>query len=241
MNLFIITGASKGLGLSLLEKALADGHTAITFSRTKGFTHPAHIHISCDLSKTKTLPLKLEKALTKVDLKKVKSIYLVNNAAVIEPIGDIHDFSIEAMEKHLKINLLTPMTLTSLLMKKVKTKKCPITIVNIVSGAAYRPLINWSQYCSTKSGLKMFTDCLNLDYQERKDFKAISFSPGVMDTSMQSTIRSQSKKNFKNIERFKQLKQKNQLLSPDTVADRLYTLIKVPRNLNDTHYDVKDL
>ncbi len=238
MKLFIITGASKGLGASLLNYAIEDEHTVISFSRTRTHNHPLHIHIKHDLSKSKAIAGKLNRALSKVNLKKVKEVILVNNAALIGPIGDVENFEISEIDDHLKVNLLTPMVLSGYVMKHFK---CPTTIVNITSGAAFHPIINWSQYCSSKSGLKMFTECLNLDHSQRKNFKAISFSPGVMDTNMQATIRNQSKKNFKNIERFKQLKQKNELLSPDMVAERLYSLIKVQKNLKETHYDIRDL
>lgn len=242
MKLFIITGASKGLGAALLNFALSDNHLVISISRTKTLKHPNHFHITHDLSVSRGIEAKLDRALEKIDKKKVKEVYLINNAAVIEPIGDVESFEVPLLEKHLKVNLLTPMVLSRWPLKQFgKKKKTLITIVNIVSGAAFHPLINWSAYCSSKSGLKMFTDCLNLDYEARKNFKAISFSPGVMDTDMQTTIRKQSKKNFKNLERFKQLKQKKQLLSPDKVAEGLYHLIQSPQNFKDNHYDIRDL
>ncbi len=240
MKLFIISGASKGLGASLLNLALDDSHIAITISRTKNNKHPHHFHIAHDLAKPKGLDSKLDKALTKIDLKKIKTVHLINNAAVIEPIGDIENFKLEDIEKHLKVNFLTPMALCSWVMRSFD-KKMPITIVNISSGAAFHPIINWSLYCGTKSGLKMFTDCLAVDYQTRKNFRALSFSPGVMDTNMQSTIRKQTKKTFKNIGKFKQLKQKNELLPPDKVAMGLYSLIQSQKNITETHYDIRNL
>lgn len=240
MKLFIISGASKGLGASLLNLVLDDNHVAISISRTKNNKHSHHFHIAHDLARPKGLDAKLEKALTKIDLKKIKAVHLINNAAVIEPIGDVENFQLEEMEKHLKVNLLTPMSLCSWVLRTFD-KKMPITIVNISSGAAFHPIINWSLYCGTKSGLKMFTDCLGVDYQTRKNFRAFSFSPGVMDTNMQATIRKQTKKTFKNIERFKQLKQKNELLSPDKVAMGLYSLIQSPKNITETHYDIRNL
>lgn len=241
MQLFIITGASKGLGLSLSELALAQQHTVISISRSKIKTQDKHFHITHDLSKPKGIELKLDKILAKIDLKKIKAINLINNAAFIEPIGMIQNFKAEEMEAHLKVNLLTPMILSGWLLKKFTTKKCPLTIANISSGAAFHPLINWSLYCSTKSGLKMFTDCLMLDYQTKKNIKAFSFSPGVMDTNMQATIRKQTKNTFKNIEKFRQLKQKKLLLSPDSVSLGLYQLLQKPNKITQPHYDIKDL
>lgn len=235
----IITGASKGLGLSLLNLALNNDYTVITLSRTKSTSHSRHLHISHDLSKSKGIEVKLNKALLKIDLKKIKSVTLINNAAMIGPIGEMDCFKVEEMEAHLKLNLLTPMVLSGWLMKTFKNRKFPITMATISSGAASRPIINWSLYCSTKSAINMLTECLILDYKERPNFRAFSFSPGVMDTEMQSTIRQQKKSNFKDIERFRDLKQKNQLLSPDKVAQGLFSLINNPQHINEAHYDIR--
>lgn len=241
MKLFIITGSSKGLGLSFLELILRENHLAISISRTKTIKHPNHHHIAHDLSKPKGIEAKLDKVLSKVDLKKITSVCLINNAAAIEPIGEIQDFKSDDIERHLKINLLSPILLSTWLMKHFSRKKYSITIANISSGAAFHPLENWSLYCATKSGLKMFTECLNEDYKTKANFKALSFSPGVMDTNMQSTIRKQKKSNFKNIEKFKQLKQKNLLLSPDSVAIGLYKLLSMPNKINQSHYDIRKI
>src|SRR5690606_33058687 len=142
MKLFIITGASKGLGASLLTQVTEDKHTAISISRTKGLSHPHHFHIRHDLSKTKTLSRKLDKVLSQLNLKKITEIILINNAALIGPIGDVENFEITEMETHLKVNLLTPMVLSGYIMARFNKTKCPITIVNITSGAAFHPIIN---------------------------------------------------------------------------------------------------
>lgn len=241
MKLFIITGASKGLGQGLLELALGEDHTVISISRTRTISHPKHLHLAMDLSTGKGLEAKLDKMLSRIDLKKITGVHLINNAAIIEPIGEIENFKQDDIEKHIKVNLLTPMILSSWLMRSFSKKKMPITIVNISSGAAFHPIVNWSLYCSSKSGLKMFTDCLMEDFQSRKNFKAFSFSPGVMDTSMQATIRKQTKGTFKNVEKFKKLKQKKLLLSPDKVAQGLYELLRKPEKINQAHYDIREM
>ena len=241
MQLFIITGASRGLGLALMERALKEKHLVISLSRTNNLTHPSHFHISQNLSILKGLESKLTKVMSKIDVKKLKAIHLINNAAAIEPIGEIQDFELSEIEKHIALNFTTPIALSRWLISTFKKKNCPITITNISSGAALHPIINWSLYCSTKSGLKMFTDCLNEDFQARKNFRALSFAPGVMDTEMQATIRKQSKHNFKNVERFKEMKQKKQLLSPDKVASGLYELLQSPEKIDRPFYDIREM
>lgn len=241
MQLFIITGASRGLGLALTELALNEKHLVISISRTNKLIHPSHFHLSHNLSTWKGLETKLMKVMEKIDVKKVRAIHLINNAAAIEPIGEIQDFDPTEIEKHIALNFTTPIFLSRWLINTFKKKTCPLTITNISSGAALHPIINWSLYCSTKSGLKMFTDCLNEDFKNRKNFRALSFAPGVMDTEMQATIRKQSKQKFKNVERFKELKEKRQLLPPDKVARGLYELLKSPEKIDQTFYDIREM
>lgn len=241
MQLFIITGASRGLGLALTELALKEKHLVISLSRTNKLSHPSHFHLSHNLATLKGLESKLTKIMAKIDVKKLKSIHLINNAAAIEPIGEIQDFDPSEIEKHIALNLTTPIVLSRWLMNTFKKKTCPITITNISSGAALHSIINWSLYCSTKSGLKMFTDCLNEDYKAIKHFRALSFAPGVMDTQMQETIRKQKSSNFKNVEKFKELKRKKQLLSPDKVALGLFGLLQSPEKINQSFYDIREM
>lgn len=241
MKLIIITGASKGLGKSLMDLSLENNYTVLSISRSKIKVKDNHFHISHDLSNPKGFENKLDKFLSLTDIKKIKSVSLVNNAAVIEPIGDIKNFSHSDYNSIMNVNMLTPMLLTSWLLKKFDKRKIPITIANISSGAAFIPLVNWSLYCSTKSGLKMFTDCLMLDYQTKTNIKAFSFSPGVMDTKMQLTIRNQKKSNFKNLNKFRELKQKNLLLSPDSVSEGLFYLLASPNKIKNLHYDIRDM
>ena len=62
------------------------------------------------------------------------------------------------------------------------------SIVNISSGAAYRPLEGWSAYCSGKAGLAMLTQAIALE-TAGKGIRVFGFSPGTIDTEMQVKIR----------------------------------------------------
>ena len=62
------------------------------------------------------------------------------------------------------------------------------TIVNVSSGAAYRPLEGWSAYCAGKAGLAMLTRSIALE-TAGKGIRVFGFSPGTIDTEMQVKIR----------------------------------------------------
>lgn len=239
MQLFIITGTTKGLGLALAQKAVEEGHFVLSISRSASLKHSSFLNIKHDLMNVKGIDKKLEAALKKIDLKKISAIHLINNAAVINPIGSALDFSLDDIDSHMQVNVIAPMYLTSLVLKTFKRKKCLQTYTNISSGAGVRTIPGWSLYCSAKAGLRMFTDCLQNDFEgENKHF--LDFSPGVMDTNMQATIRKQKSKAFTRLEDFRQLKEKNLLLSADKVAGVLMGILLNPKAIKQIHFDVKN-
>lgn len=232
MKLFIITGASSGLGLELAVSALAQNDVVIGISRRSSVKHPDFYHLKHDLTSYKGLEVKLEKIFGKLNLKKLKSIHLINNAAAIEPVALVGNMK-EGIREQLSLNLTTPIALSNFVVNRFKKKA---VITNINSGAGVKPISGWSLYCSSKSGLRMFSDCLAME-----GVKSISFSPGIMDTAMQATLRKQKAGDFSRLKEFKEYKAKNQLLSADKVAGALMKLLSNPDAIDKVHYNVYDL
>ncbi|MBC7713341.1 MAG: SDR family NAD(P)-dependent oxidoreductase [Rhizobacter sp.] len=241
-DLIIITGASSGLGNDLAKIFLEDGQTVIGISRTNKFKDPNFIFFKYDLTKPQNLIKSFEAFFKKNEFQKTyRQVILINNAATILPINYFHKIKPEEILISCQLNLQTPMMLSHFIINKFMKKAKQVSICNISSGAADYPIINWSLYCTMKSGLKMFTQCLQADYADEKKFKAFSFYPGVMDTQMQKTIRKQSSKNFKNVEKFRGYKEDKKLLAPELVASKIYDLITSPEKINKTEYNVRDL
>lgn len=232
MKLYIITGASGGLGLSLSKLALSQGDMVIGVSRRSVLKHEHFFPLKHDLSKAEGLGKKLERLWERINLRKIKSVYLINNAAGIEPVSLVGKLPNEGICQQLALNLTASISLTNYLLQKFKKK---LVVTNIISGAATRAISGWSLYCSSKSGLRMFTECLALE-----GVRAISFSPGIMDTGMQATLRKQNAKDFQRVKDFKDYKDKNLLLSADEVATLLIGLLD-RGDFTRTHYTVGEL
>lgn len=241
-KLVIITGTSRGLGLHLAELFLQAGFTVIGIARNNSLKNPHFHFLKTDLGKSIDLSQKLSRFLKqrKITLKN-EQVILVNNAATVLPINFIHKLKDKDIHASYLLNLHAPMLLAKFTLEKFLNKTEQITICNISSGAAIRPLMNWSVYCSLKSGLKMFTECIQLEYADCKKVKSFSFYPGVMNTKMQSTIRKQKSGNFKNLEYFKELKTKNNLLNPKQVAQSLFKVLENHSGIDKTEYNIKDL
>jgi NAD(P)-dependent dehydrogenase (short-subunit alcohol dehydrogenase family) len=112
---------------------------------------------------------------------------LINNAAVIAPIGRILDISAEDWAQSIDINLTSAFHAIQRALAQMVAKGGG-TIVNISSGAAHRPQEGWSAYCAGKAGLAMLTRSVHLEYGDQ-GIRIFGFAPGVVDTDMQGAIR----------------------------------------------------
>lgn len=112
---------------------------------------------------------------------------LVNNAGVIEPISEIATSDPRAWAANITINLIGAYNVIRAVLPDMLAKGGG-TIVNVSSGAAYRPLEGWSAYCSGKAGLAMLTRAIELE-TKGKGIRVFGFSPGTIDTEMQVKIR----------------------------------------------------
>lgn len=109
---------------------------------------------------------------------------LINNAAVIEPIGLFTDVDVHLWKKAMDINLLGPLALSKFASAALIQSQG--RIVNVSTGAAVHPLSAWSAYCASKAGLHHLTRTMAT---EEKRIIALSLRPGVVDTAMQDQIR----------------------------------------------------
>ena len=227
MKLIIITGISKGLGRALFD-LLKNGKKTYIVGVSRNFLKSQIIEsqekknnllINADLSTKKGIA-KILKNINKLPLKKVKSIWFINNAGVVTPIGSIGTLSNEDILNSIQVNFSAPI----LIANHLASLKKKLDIVNISSGAANRPIAGWSIYCASKAGAKMFFDVMNT---QSKKVRIHQVDPGIMDTGMQADIRKVSKKDFPDIQRFKKFKEDNQLKSPVEVAHSIVKSINI--------------
>lgn len=112
---------------------------------------------------------------------------LVNNAGVIEPIARIAEADPEAWARCLAVNLAGAFNMVHAVLPAMLAQGGG-TILNLSSGAAFRPLEGWSAYCASKAGLAMLTRAIDLEYGAA-GIRAVGISPGLVDTGMQGQIR----------------------------------------------------
>ncbi|WP_108671871.1 (S)-benzoin forming benzil reductase [Peribacillus acanthi] len=250
MKVAIISGASKGLGAAIAKRMLTEGIGVIATSRStnadlenlakqKGLLYR---HYPCDLSQQEALLSTYKEMIDLVLEQKPETIYLINNAGVIEPIETVGKLNEELVTKSIEVNLLAPMLITNFVLSKLQSSSSKLMVVNVSSGAAERPIHGWSAYCSAKAGLNLFTKNVALEQETAgTPHKLIAFSPGIMDTDMQGTIRSSSKESFYELERFQQLKKEGALRNPEIVGNSLIDLLLQQDIENGKVYNVNEL
>ena len=250
MKYAIITGASKGLGEAIANRLIQEQIAVVSVSRTeneeikqlaaeKGLFYQ---HYACNLSLEKEVQEIFMEIAHWIFEKDPKEILLFNNAGVIEPIQTVGNLDQTLIIRNIQVNLIAPIITTNLFFNKAQVTNTAVQVINVTSGAAVRSIEGWSVYCSSKAGINMFTQTAALEQAELKtNNKIIAFSPGVMDTNMQATIRSSSKEAFKDLERFKEFKEKNTLLQADTVANALVDLLLSGNVESGKVYNINEL
>jgi benzil reductase ((S)-benzoin forming) len=149
-------------------------------------------------------------------------VYLINNAGIVQPIAPVERCGAEDMTRHVQLNLIAPMVLTSAFIRHTTAVEGDKAVLNISSGAGRNPYEGWSSYCSSKAGLDMFTRCMGVEQQKHLNpVRVLSIAPGVVDTPMQQVIRDTDPEDFTHLGRFIELKNSGQLVSPDDAAAKL--------------------
>ena len=213
----LITGSSKGIGLSLTKFLLEEKFHVYGYSRTNQLKNPNfHFH-KTDLSDLNTL-----KNTFLPNLDSAKEIFLINNAGEIGDIKKYGNKDLESIINEININLSAPTIICNKFIRKYNRLKSRLTIINISSGAALRPIKSWGTYCQSKAGIDMLTKIIN---EENEKIKAYSIYPGVVNTEMQEKIRNTSVENFPLKHQFVDYYKKNELTNPETVASKIYYIM----------------
>lgn len=222
MNLYIISGGSRGLGASLINSLSTASNKVFSLSRSKS----KGSFIKCDISKPDDIENAINGLFSRLDLKQYSSITLINNAGTIDPIGPVSDFDMSRVIQNISINFSAVVLLSQLLIKHIQELEIPKNIINISSGAALKPYAGWSLYCAAKAGVEHFGRCLSVEQEQHAHpINIWNINPGVMDTGMQKLIRETEKDKFPTVQRFLDFKKNGALKSPDDIAQLIIDAI----------------
>ena len=245
-DVYLVTGASSGIGRFLSLELVNSGFSVIALSRDSSHLNTLGEElkqidsnsrtIACDLSSSEDI----SKACRIICDSFLEISGIVHNAGVIDPIKPIGEANSDDWNYLIKVNLLGVQEITQGLYPLINGKK-HTRVTTISSGASKYPIGSWSAYCVSKAGLDMWTRCLA---EEGKDqnISAISVAPGIVDTNMQVNIRSSKPEDFPLHPHFVDYHDSGQLVNPQEVATQLLDLVtKHSMEQTGERFDVRDL
>lgn len=225
IEIVIVTGASRGIGYELVQQFQAKGKKVIGMARTV----PARVEefISVDFAQLDQLEEVFISIIHKY-IHQATSFTLINNAGTVEPIGLIGKVDANHMATALSVNLTAPMIVSNVFIRELERFEGSKKIMNISSGAGRNPYKGWGTYCTTKAGLDHFSRVIAMEQADANHpVEIVSIAPGIIDTSMQETIRSSDESAFPLLAQFIDYKEEGLLSSPEETARKLIEFIEV--------------
>lgn len=198
MDLIVVTGASKGLGLAICKRLLDNNYKVIGLARSKtdelkqleSKYQEQLIFIEYDFNNIKGIH-----ELVKYITKKYGHIYgLVNNAALGYDgiLGTMHESEISEL---IRVNIESPILLTKYATRSMlmKLRGRVINISSIIATTGFNGL---SVYGATKSALNGFTKSLSRELGKAQ-ITVNTIAPGYMETAMTSGLKGEKLQSIK--------------------------------------------
>jgi NAD(P)-dependent dehydrogenase (short-subunit alcohol dehydrogenase family) len=236
-HLYILTGASRGMGLAMAQQLIAPGNNLLCISR---HTHDALttaaqqnqvplVQWTHDLSDGQDASQRLSEWLKSLDASAFASASLINNAGVIPRIGPLSQADAADLAQALRVGLEAPMQLCAAFLGATEHWGIPRKVLNISSGLGRNAMASQAGYCAAKAGMDHFTRCMALDEALKPHgAKVCALAPGVIDTDMQVQLRGAPAIAFPEQARFAQLKEKGLLSSAPQAAGQVLAYLARP-------------
>ncbi|NLF14538.1 MAG: SDR family NAD(P)-dependent oxidoreductase [Anaerolineaceae bacterium] len=213
----LITGASRGLGAAAARAAGQLGANVVLTARSAGDLEAVAADVQEAGGQALAVPGDVsrpedDERIVAAAIERFGALdALVNNAGILGPVSPIAEAEAGAWNETWAINVLGPVILTRAALPHLRERKG--RVINVSSGAAVSPVPGWGAYCLTKAAVTHLT---RMVAAEEPDVTAISFRPGVVDTAMQATIRSEGAAGMprEEYERFVAYHRQGELLPP---------------------------
>ncbi|MFE2642700.1 SDR family NAD(P)-dependent oxidoreductase [Streptomyces nigra] len=191
----LVTGGGRGIGRALATALAASGARVACVARSHDELARTSalvaerggkaLAVAADLSDPRTVP----KVVRQVTVQLGSVDVLINNSATVEPLGRSADMTPEAWTAAFRLNVITPATLSAMLLPHMSAARWG-RIVNVSSSIVAHPeaMIGGNAYAATKAALEAHT--LNLAAELSGSGVTVNvYRPGSVDTAMQGLIR----------------------------------------------------
>lgn len=167
-KVWFVTGASKGLGLTLVKRLLAEGHFVAATSR-----NIAELHRAVSEENEAFLPLEVDlvnetsvEATVAKTIEKFRKLEVVVNNAGYGQLGTLEEITDLESRQNFDINVFGSLNIIRKTMPYLRRQKSGF-IINIASiGGMTGEFAGWGIYCATKFAVVGFTEALAAEVKE---------------------------------------------------------------------------
>lgn len=221
----VVTGGSSGIGKCVAIIAARHGAHVTIIARDVQKLEAAreeimHACINKDVQKVEYLSLDVSKSYEAVekafsDLERTMGpVYMLVNCAGLAICGKIEDTSTESLQQMININFLGTYYCIKAVVPRMKTSREGIVILT-GSQAALLGIFGYSAYCSTKFALRGLAECMAMELTPHNISVTLCLPP---DTDTPGFSVEELSKPLET----KLISQTATLVSPETVADKLF-------------------
>lgn len=169
-KVFLVTGASDGIGKSIALKLAEQKNKLILFGRDDSKLQ--QVKASCEVQGVSVTTYAFDltdndkrRSIVEEILSKQPVDILVNNAGIWHKVGDITSLSEDKIHEVININLTSQILLTRQLLDQMRRRE-GTAIINVISKSGLVPQAGQTAYTASKYGMKGFTDVLREDTKE---------------------------------------------------------------------------
>ena len=185
---WLVTGASRGIGLEMVKELLTQGHQVIAACRNPDGARDLWEIQSDYKSRFRYLKLDVSSADSVAEfgaaLKNETIDVLVNNAGVLKGAGEsLENLDFDSVTKSFQVNTMGPVRVTQILMPCLQRAKSPrvINITSLMGSIADNGSGGYYGYRMSKAALNMFGACLS---KEVAKITTLQIHPGWVKTDM---------------------------------------------------------
>jgi NAD(P)-dependent dehydrogenase (short-subunit alcohol dehydrogenase family) len=165
MRTWFITGASRGFGALIAQKALAKGDAVVATARNpKSVTerlgnHPNLLAVALDVTQEAQAH-----AAAKAAVQRFGTIDILVNNAGYGLLGAVEEASAEEIEAVYRTNVFGLLAVTRAVLPHMRRQRSG-RIFNISSVGGYQASVGWGIYCSTKFAVEGLSEALALELE----------------------------------------------------------------------------